>query len=243
MGVAVPRGDEYWSLAPRRGACTLLGALISQMSLRRRLISQLSPAEALGVADVPTDPLGNAFFLAENLVMQRSPAENLLTQRSPAGLNCHHSVPLRSSLGNAAPPCEAPFLCHWAWISNSRRHGNLRPEGQRRHTAAATCEEREMHRGGACFYGLQLCFLANTSSAGFSPRTVLAVDAMSSPVLNHELDDAVEWIANHVAADSTTTVHSIWVCSIPDSQKVLVESQNWRSCNRRAKSWLAHGSQ
>jgi hypothetical protein len=38
--------------------------------------------------------------------MQRSPAENLLTQRSPAGLTCHHSVPLRSSLGNAAPPCE-----------------------------------------------------------------------------------------------------------------------------------------
>ncbi|KAJ5267836.1 hypothetical protein N7478_010644 [Penicillium angulare] len=66
---------------------------------------------------------------------------------------------------------------------------------------------------------------------------------MSSPALTHELDDAGEWIANHVAADSTTTVHSIWVCSIRDSQKVLVESQNWRSCNQRAKSWLTHGSQ
>ncbi|CAG8891554.1 unnamed protein product [Penicillium salamii] len=42
--------------------------------------------------------------------MQRSPAENLLTQRSPAGLTCHHSVPLRSSLGNAAPPCEVVLL-------------------------------------------------------------------------------------------------------------------------------------
>jgi hypothetical protein len=42
--------------------------------------------------------------------MQRSPAENLLTQRSPAGLNCHHSVPLRSSLGNAAPPCEEQLV-------------------------------------------------------------------------------------------------------------------------------------
>jgi hypothetical protein len=42
--------------------------------------------------------------------MQRSPAEKLLTQRSPAGLTCHHSVPLRSSLGNAAPPCEVVLL-------------------------------------------------------------------------------------------------------------------------------------
>ena len=42
--------------------------------------------------------------------MQRSPAENLLTQLSPAGLTCHHSVPLRSSLGNAAPPCEVALL-------------------------------------------------------------------------------------------------------------------------------------
>jgi len=57
---------------------------------------QRSPAENLLMQRSP----------AENLVMQRSPAENLLTQRSPAGLTCHHSVPLRSSLGNAAPPCE-----------------------------------------------------------------------------------------------------------------------------------------
>jgi hypothetical protein len=42
--------------------------------------------------------------------MQRSPAENLLTQRSAAGLTCHHSVPLRSSLGNAAPPCDVDLL-------------------------------------------------------------------------------------------------------------------------------------
>ncbi|KAJ5267381.1 hypothetical protein N7478_010189 [Penicillium angulare] len=200
-------GDEYWSLAPRRGACTLLEGLgFADVPAETLGVADV-PAETLGFADVPAETLGNAFFLAENLLTQRSPAENLVMQRSPAGLNCHHSVPLRSSLGNAAPPCEALFLCHWAWISNSRRHGNLRPEGQRRHTAAAMCEEREMHRGGACFYGLQLRFLVDTSSAGFSPGTVLAVDAISSPALNHELDDAVEWIANHVTPDSTTTVH------------------------------------
>ncbi|CAG8905372.1 unnamed protein product [Penicillium nalgiovense] len=55
--------------------------------------------------------------------MQRSPAENLLTQRSPAGLTCHHSVPLRSSLGNAAPPAriivDADLSCETQLISQS----------------------------------------------------------------------------------------------------------------------------
>jgi len=54
------------------------------MSLRGALLTQ-----GLGFGE-----LGNAAV------------SNLLTQRSPAGLTCHHSVPLRSSLGNAAPPCE-----------------------------------------------------------------------------------------------------------------------------------------
>jgi len=77
---------EYWSLAPRRGACTWLeflgfaaspcGARFddAESVLRSTLVSQRSPAENLVMQRSP----------AENLVMQRSPAENFVTQRSPA---------------------------------------------------------------------------------------------------------------------------------------------------------------
>ncbi|KAJ5267254.1 hypothetical protein N7478_010062 [Penicillium angulare] len=58
---------------------------------------------------------------------------------------------------------------------------------------------------------------------------------MSSPVLTHELDDAGEWIANHVATDSTGTVHSIWCWSNHKIGAVAIGGQ-------RAGSSMVHSS-
>ncbi|KAJ5267447.1 hypothetical protein N7478_010255 [Penicillium angulare] len=58
---------------------------------------------------------------------------------------------------------------------------------------------------------------------------------MSSPALTHELDAAGDWIANHVAPDSTTTVHSTWCGSNQKIGAVAIEGQ-------RAGSPMVHNS-
>ncbi|KAJ5267781.1 hypothetical protein N7478_010589 [Penicillium angulare] len=57
---------------------------------------------------------------------------------------------------------------------------------------------------------------------------------MSSPVLNHELDDAGEWIANHVAADTTTTVHFDLECAGRITKLAQLQSKG----NELARPWF-----
>ncbi|KAJ5100754.1 hypothetical protein N7456_007008 [Penicillium angulare] len=174
------------------------------------------PAETLGFADVPAEALGDAFFLAENLFDAAVSCRELVN----AAVSCG------SQLSSQHPPAE--FTC------NSRRHGNLRPEGPRRHTAVAMCEERAMDRGRSL-----LLWNSATLSRRYQQCKFLTGDGSGGRcnvfTLNHELDGASDWIANHVAPDSTTTIHSIWCGSNHKIGAVAIGGQ-------RASSPMVHSS-
>ncbi|CAP79417.1 hypothetical protein PCH_Pc19g00010 [Penicillium rubens Wisconsin 54-1255] len=146
--------------------------------------------------------------------MQRSSAENLLTQRSPAGLTCHHSVPLRSSLGNAAPPCEVVLF-------------SQHPPARHIDDADLSCEAPFYTRGARGSEGAQVLhhWARGSDSRGHGSSEVLVDNA--EPILRDTVVDAEPILRDTVAnaepilRDTVVDAEPILRDTVDDAEPIL----------------------